>query len=139
MWCALFRILHILAAMAERPDFTFTFEYESVIRGHHIYNSIWTPIVEETLSLISDDMNVHDIYAIGLVKGEVIVSHAPREVSKIFHFFLRHDGTITSNVTGHQQFGHGLEVPCCTLLLGNQSSSSKQRSYYNANTSLRNS
>ena len=118
MWCVLFRISHVLAAMAERADFTFTFEYESMIRGHHIYKSIWTPIVGETLSLISGDTNEHDVYAVGLVKDDVIVGHAPREVSKIFHFFLRRDGTITANVTGHLQFGHGLEVPCRYTLTG---------------------
>lgn len=53
-----------------------------------------------------------------MVKDDVIVGHAPREISKIFHFFLRHDGTITANVTGHRQFGHGLEVPCCYTLTG---------------------
>lgn len=106
--------------MADFSRASFTFDYDSVIRGHHIYKSIWTPVVGETLSLTLDSGNEHDIYAVGLVKDDhgAIVGHAPREVSKIFHFFLRHDGTITANVTGHRQFGHGLEVPCCYTLTG---------------------
>lgn len=68
MWCALLRIPHVLVAMAERADFShvsFTFEYKSVIRGHHVYTSIWTPVVGETLSLTLDNANEHDIYGQG--------------------------------------------------------------------------
>ncbi len=46
-------------------------------------------------------------YAVGVLKDGVTVGHAPHEVSRIFTFFIRHGGTITS---GHRWFGTGLEV-----------------------------
>ena len=34
-----------------------------------------------------------------------------RHLSRVFYFFLRHGGTITTEVTGHRRYGCGLEVP----------------------------
>ncbi len=56
------------------------------------------------------------IYAAGVLKDGMTVGHVPREVSRIFTFFMRHGGTITCEITGHRKFGNGLEVPCCYKL-----------------------
>ena len=39
-------------------------ERASVIRGHHVYKSIWTPMVGEELNIAAEDGNEHDRYAI---------------------------------------------------------------------------
>ena len=90
--------------------------YDSVVRGHHIYKSTWTPFAGEVLSVNEEDGNEHDPYAVCVLKNEMTVGHVPREVSRIFYFFLRHGGTISCEITGHRKFGHGLEVPCCYKL-----------------------
>ena len=51
-------------------------------------------------------------------KNSVVVGHAPREVSKIFYYFMQHGGSITVEITGHRKFGNGLEVPCSYTLTG---------------------
>ena len=94
----------------------FTFQLPSVIRGHHIYKSVWTPSIGETLALQVDAENEHDAYAVGIVKDSAVVGHAPREVSRIFYYFLQHGGSINAEITGHRKFGHGLEIPCCYTL-----------------------
>ena len=94
----------------EAGDFSFTFE--SVIRGHHIYKSVWTPFIGETLSLTIEDGNAEDPYAVAVMKGTAIVGHTLREMSRVFSFFIQHDGTISAEVSGHRRFGCGLEVPC---------------------------
>ena len=94
----------------------FACEFASVIRGHHVYKSIWTPSIGETLPLDADDGNDHDAYAVGIFKDSTLVGHAPREVSRIFYYFLQHGGSISAEITGHRKFGHGLEVPCCYKL-----------------------
>ena len=42
-------------------------EEASVIRGHHVYKSVWTPEVGEELSLVTEDGNEHDKYAVASV------------------------------------------------------------------------
>ena len=96
----------------------FSFELSSVIRGHHVYKSVWSPSIGEVLSLQTDAENEHDAYAVGTIKDSTVVGHAPREVSRIFYFFLQHGGSIAAEVTGHRKFGHGLEVPCSYIFTG---------------------
>ena len=96
----------------------FACEFASIIRGHHVYNSVWTPAIGETLPLGADDGSEHDAYAVGIFKDSAVVGHAPREVSRIFYYFLQHGGSISAEITGHRKFGHRLEVPCCYKLTG---------------------
>ena len=47
---------------------------ESVIRGHHVYKSIWHPILGEQLTLEREDSNSHDRHAVSVMKGGAIAS-----------------------------------------------------------------
>ena len=40
------------------------------------------------------------------------IGHVPREVLRLFWYFIEHDGTITCEVIGLRKHGIGLEVPC---------------------------
>jgi len=51
--------------------------HESVVRGHHIYKTVWSPTVGEILQLTREEGNAHDHFAVCLVKGEVVVGHIP--------------------------------------------------------------
>ena len=70
------------------------------------------------MPLLADAGNEHDAYAVNVVMDSTVVCHAPREVSRIFYYFLQHGGSITAKITGHRKFGHGLEVPCSYTLTG---------------------
>lgn len=96
----------------------FSFQLESVIRGHHVFKSVWTPFIGETLPLNVEEGNGHDIHAVAIMKDSAVVGHVPREISRVFYFFLTHDGTISAEVIGHRRFGRGLEVPCYYILQG---------------------
>lgn len=61
------------------------FVLDSVIRGHHIYKSIWTPCLGEVLQAEVEDGNSEDQYAVAVSKGSVIVGHVPRELSRTFY------------------------------------------------------
>ena len=76
----------------------FSFQLENIIRGHHIYKSVWTPFTEETLSLTPDGGNELNRYAVGVVTDGAIVGHAPIVFFRLFIFFVRHDGYITAEV-----------------------------------------
>ena len=92
--------------------------YHSIVRGHHVYKSVWTPYIGEVLPVQEELGNEHDSYAVSVQKAGIIVGHVPHEVSRIFTFFIRHGGTTVCEVTGHRKPGKGLEVPCCYKLTG---------------------
>ena len=94
----------------------FTFQFESVIRGHHVFKSVWTPYIGETLPLNIEEGNSHDPNAVAIMRYTAVVGHVPREISRVFYFFLTHDGTINAEVIGYRRFGRGLEDPCYYIL-----------------------
>ena len=85
---------------------------ESVIRGHHVYKSAWTPRLGETLQVRQETWNSHDGREVALLQNQVVVSHVPGEFSKVFWHFLDHGGIISCEVTGKGKYCKGLEVPC---------------------------
>ena len=89
-----------------------TFELESVIRGHHIYKELWTPVVGESLDVQREPSNAYDCSAVSVLRDGTVVGHVPREVRRPFQSFLLTGGSITCEVLGHRRYGKGLEVPC---------------------------
>ena len=94
------------------------YSVESVVRGHHIYKSIWTPLIGEVLTAELEEDNTEDQYAVAVIRAETIVGHVPCELRRIFYFFIRRGGTIDCTVTGHRKHGLELEVPCSYKLTG---------------------
>ena len=82
-----------------------TYGKSSVIRGHHVYKAIWTPIVGENLSLQLEEENEHDNHAVVGMSDNTIVGQMLRSLSCFSCFFLRRGG-----FTGHRQFGDSLYV-----------------------------
>jgi site-specific recombinase len=93
---------------------------ESIVRGHHIYKTIWTPRLGETLTVQHEQDNDHDRYAVSVVKSEAIVGHAPCHLAKNMWYFLLHGGHITCEVIRKRKKGNGLEVPCTYTFTGTE-------------------
>ena len=96
------------------------FIHKSVVRGHYIYNETWTPSVGEILRVQQEPENAHDRRAVCILKSSTIVGHVPRELSRVFWFFLSHGGTISYEITGRRKLGKGLEVPCLYNFTGSE-------------------
>ena len=95
------------------------FAVDIVVRGHHVYTSVWTPFLGEVLRVEMEERNEEDRYAVAILKdGGVVICHVPRSFSKTFYFFLRQGGSTECKITGHRKFGNGLEVPCMYTLSG---------------------
>lgn len=94
------------------------FSFDSVVRGHHVYKAVWTPVMGELLPAEVDDGNPEDQYAVAVSKEGIVVGHVPRELSRTCYFFLRHGGLINCEVSGHRKKGVGLEVPCKYIFSG---------------------
>ena len=39
---------------------TGSYEFLSVVRGHHVFKDIWTPVIDEQLTVKKEDSNKHD-------------------------------------------------------------------------------
>ena len=86
-----------------------TFSIVSVVRGHHVYKSVRTPLLGERLSLRSETENNHK-YAVSIVKHGGIVGNLPRELLQTVWHFILHGGHVTCEVTEKRKLGNGLEV-----------------------------
>ena len=54
------------------------FVLSCVIRGHHIYKTVWSPSTGEILEAAREPNNPHDHHAVCLRETEVIVGHGYR-------------------------------------------------------------
>ena len=50
---------------------------ESCIRGHHIYQHEWTPVLGEDLQCQRESSNANDPYAVAVMKEDNVVGHVP--------------------------------------------------------------
>jgi hypothetical protein len=68
-----------------------TIEVDSCVRGHHVYNHLWTPIdtLGEELQCVIEDSNDNDPYAAAVMKRDGIVGHVPQQISAAYSLFLR--------------------------------------------------
>lgn len=96
-------------------------KFRSVVRGHHVYKSNWTPVFNEKLSAKPDsreEAREYDKFAIGIYKeiedGEnELVGHVPLELSSLLYHFLNADtfNFIKVTVIGKRKREIGLVVP----------------------------
>ena len=101
------------------------FSIDSCVRGHHVYEAVWSPQFGETLSCHLEFGNIMDPYAVSILKADKIVGHVPRKISAFCHLFLRRGGLMLCQITGHRQFSAdlpqgGLEVPCSLIFMGDE-------------------
>ena len=90
----------------------------SVVRGHHVYKTVWTPSVDEKLTVKAEDGNDHYKHAVAVIKEDTVVGHVPREFSRISWYFLQRGGFISVEIIRKRMFGKGLEVPCTYTFTG---------------------
>ena len=93
------------------------FEFQSCIRGYHVYQSIWSSSSGEVLACHREPHNRENLFAVGVYEDATLVGRVPNKFSCVFLLFLRHGGTITSQVTGSRLYSSdllqgGLGLPC---------------------------
>ena len=65
-------------AMADREFVT-----DSMIRGYHIFRTIWDAVIGESLQCVREVGNVEDRYAVAVQRGGMVVGHLPRKISTL--------------------------------------------------------
>lgn len=99
------------------------YEFESVVRGYHIYQRIWGALVGEILYCAREVDNPTDRFAVCIKRDEIIVGHVPRKFSALCSVFLRNGGNLACKITGRRQYSGdlpqgGLEIPCVYIFQG---------------------
>ena len=75
-----------------------TFRIESTVRGHHVYKAAWSPYIGEELPVQREVNNIHDDFAVAVLKNGNTVGHVPREISRVCWYFLHKSGSETTIV-----------------------------------------
>jgi hypothetical protein len=92
-------------------------EFTCAIRGHHVYKTTWTPVLNERLKCKKDNREEalsHDKHSVGVFKvDETLVGHIPIEISRIIDYFMQENekNFISAMVVGPRKREIGLVVP----------------------------
>ena len=90
-------------------------EFESCVRGYHVYMHIWSSVVGQDLTVKREPANVHDVHAVAVYYENEVVVHVPYNLAPTVSAFLRRDVNKTfAEVTGDKVSrgaGYGLEIP----------------------------
>ena len=65
-----------------------SFEHDSCLRGYHVYQTIWSAVVGESLTCRRELLNLRDRYSVAVLKDDVTIGHLPAKVSRICSIFL---------------------------------------------------
>ena len=95
-----------------------THAVDSCVRGFHVYNDRWTPVLGEVIMCEVEDGNTSDTYAVAIKKGGEIIGHVPRTISAACNLFLELGGSLRCIITDtlHRYSADlpqgGLQIPC---------------------------
>ena len=101
-----------------------SFYITSVVRGYHVYKSVWCAVVGDQLSCAREPGNCRDTFAVAIIKEGITVGHVPRNISPVCSIFLRRGGMIVCRVTSHRRYSAelpqgGMEIPCTLMFHSN--------------------
>ena len=107
-----------MARVLPVPSFkmSYVIEFDCVVRGHHVYQSVWKSIVGKELNVVPDSREedqLYDSYALGTYRFGELVGHVPYELSNLLFRFLEADSrnTIKVKVSGKRKCEVGLVIP----------------------------
>ena len=118
------------------------YEVESCIRGFHMYQDTWTPVIGEELHCAREGKNIHDHYAVVVKKERHVVGQVPRKVSAACTLFLQKGGDLKGRITAarHRYSTDlpqgGLEIPCKLVFSGQEEMVAKIRKLIPDNSHL---
>ena len=86
---------------------------------------MWSPYIGEELPVQREVNNIHDDFAVAVLKNGNTVGHVPREISRVCWYFLHKSGSeMTCIVNGDRRRsevdGKGLVVPCVYIFRAKQ-------------------
>ena len=98
--------------------------FSTCMKGYHVYQEEWTPVLDEMLLCCREFANVHDPFAVKVVKAGSTVGHLPIKISSTCSLFIMKGGVISCKVINPARKYSGdliqgcLEIPCVITLQG---------------------
>ena len=77
--------------------------FDSCVRGYHVYQEEWDPVLGEILPCTCELGNTHDIFAVKVTKAGVTVGHVPKKISLTCSLFILNGVVISCEVTSQQE------------------------------------
>ena len=74
-------VAYKLDMKAKPPHKTHTHMVESYICRHHVSKYFWTLVINKVLICVQENENPHELYAVVVNKGSLVVGHVPRNFS----------------------------------------------------------
>ena len=64
------------------------FIVEAMVRGYHVYQTVWEVRIGGVLPCTRESGNRHDPHAVAVKKGDIIVGHLPSKISCLCSIFI---------------------------------------------------
>ena len=86
-------------------EMLYKIEFTCGVRGHHVYKTTWTPVLNEKLDCKKDNREEalsHDKHSVGVFKKDgTLVGHILIELSRLIDYFMEsfYEGVIRSGRT----------------------------------------
>jgi len=122
-----------MRALCTLPKFMFTYEhsYKSILHktadtNRHVYKASWSPYIGEELPVQCEVNNIHDDFAVAVLKNSNTDCHVAQEFPRVCWYFLHKSGSeMTRIITGDRRrsevdSGKGLVVLCVYIFKGKQ-------------------
>ena len=96
------------------------------VRGHHISQEFWSPIIGEQFYCEVEEDNPHDPYAVAIIGDNYrVLGHVLHIISAACSLFLCKNGRICCDISGARRHSPdlpqgGLEVPCVLTFYGEE-------------------
>ena len=99
-----------------------SYEFDSFIRGYHVYQHIWTPVEGETYSCTREPGNEQDCNAVAVMYQDRVMDHVSLSISKCISLFLSLPRSfLETKVTGkriNRRGAYGVQVSCKYCISG---------------------
>ena len=66
------------------------YEMEAMIRGYHVYTTVWDAQIGEELYCARETRNICDPYAVAIKKADLTVGHIPMKISALCSAWRNH-------------------------------------------------
>ena len=65
------------------------FTVEALVRGYHVYQTVWEVRIGEVLPCTREPGNRHDPHTVAVKKGDIVVGHLSRKIPCLYSIFIR--------------------------------------------------
>ena len=89
-------------SISKQIPFISPWAYKTFSPITHVHGG-WSTFIGESINTQVEPDNVHDKYAVKVLKKEAVVAHVPRDISRYCSFVFNSGGTMSGIVNGDRE------------------------------------